>query len=97
MSVSLELEHIQRPGYAIDLFVPNAQEVLDNYFLQKQEQQQVPFPHWTKIWPCGFGHGRLYTSTSWNKSDNKKVLELAAGLGLPGFVAARLCSISLFQ
>lgn len=88
MSVSLELQHIQRPGYSIDLFVPNAQEVLDNYFLQKQEQQQVPFPHWTKIWPSALAMGDFIHQHP-EKVENKNVLELAAGLGLPGFVAAR--------
>ncbi|WP_205511005.1 class I SAM-dependent methyltransferase [Longitalea arenae] len=88
MSVSLELQHLERPGYNIDLFVPNAQEVQDKYLQQKQEEVQVSFPHWTKLWPAALAmadfiheHPELF--------QNKDVLELAAGLGLPSFVAAR--------
>lgn len=88
MPASLQLQHLQRPGYTIDLFVPNAQEVQNIYFQQKQLQADVPFPHWTKLWPAAlamsdfiFNHPELVK--------DKKVLELAAGLGLPSFVAAR--------
>jgi predicted nicotinamide N-methyase len=87
-SLQLQLQHLQRPGYTIDLFVPNAQEVQNMYYQQKQVQAQVPFPHWTKLWPAAlamcdfiFAHPELVK--------NKKVLELAAGLGLPSFIAAR--------
>jgi len=88
MSASLQLQHLQRPGYTIDLYIPNAQEVQAIYLQQKQAQAQIPFPHWTKLWPAAlamsdfiFNHPELVK--------NKKVLELAAGLGLPSFVAAR--------
>ena len=88
MPASLQIQHLERPGYTIDLFVPNAQEVQNMYFQQKQVQAQVPFPHWTKLWPAAlamsdfiFAHPELVK--------NKKVLELAAGLGLPSFIAAR--------
>ena len=88
MSVSLQLQHLERPGYSIELFVPNAQEVQDSYFQLKQAQSQVPFPHWTKLWPAALAladfihhHPELV--------QHQHVLELAAGLGLPTFVAAR--------
>jgi methyltransferase-like protein 23 len=88
MSASIQLQHLQRPGYTIDLFVPNAQEVQNIYFQQKQLQAQVPFPHWTKLWPAALAMGDLiYQHPEWVK--DKKVLELAAGLGLPSFIAAR--------
>jgi predicted nicotinamide N-methyase len=85
---ALQLQHLVRPGYTIDLFVPNAQEVQDDYFQQKQVQAQVPFPHWTKLWPAALAmadvihqHPELVL--------HKNVLELAAGLGLPSLIAAR--------
>jgi predicted nicotinamide N-methyase len=80
MSASLQLQHLQRPGYTIDLYVPNAQEVQNIYFQQKQLQAQVPFPHWTKLWPAALAMGDfIYQHPEWVK--DKKVLELAAGLG----------------
>lgn len=87
MSVSLQLQHLERPGYTIDLFVPNAREVQDNYALQKQELAQVPFPHWTKLWPAALAMSDFIVQHP-ELVQHQKVLELAAGLGLPSFVAA---------
>jgi methyltransferase-like protein 23 len=88
MSISLQLQHLGRPGYSIDIFVPNAQEVQDNYLQQKQVQPQVPFPHWTKLWPAALAMSDFIYQHP-ELVQHKNVLELAAGLGLPSFVAAR--------
>jgi methyltransferase-like protein 23 len=88
MSATLQLQHLHRPGYTIDLFVPNAQEVQHIYFQQRQIQTGTPFPHWTKLWPAALAMSDfLFHHPGFVK--DKKVLELAAGLGLPSFVAAR--------
>ena len=88
MSLSLQLQHLERPGYTIDLFVPHAQEVQDSYFQLKQELAQVPYPHWTKLWPAALAMSDFIHQHP-ELVQHKKVLELAAGLGLPSFVAAR--------
>jgi len=88
MAVSLQLQHLERPGYSIDLFIPNAQDVQDSYLLQKQADALVPFPHWTKLWPAALALGD-FIHLHPQLVQNKNVLELAAGLGLPSFVAAR--------
>lgn len=88
MPASLQLQHLERPGYTIDLFVPNAQEVQDSYFQQKQVQALIPFPHWTKLWPAALALADFIQQRPELVQD-KQVLELAAGLGLPAFVAAR--------
>jgi predicted nicotinamide N-methyase len=88
LQITPQLQHLERPGYSIDLFVPDAQEVQDTYFQQKQVQTQVPFPHWTKLWPAGLAMADFIYQHPELVQD-KNVLELAAGLGLPGFVAAR--------
>jgi predicted nicotinamide N-methyase len=84
----LQLQHLQRPGYVIDLFIPDAQEVQENYFTQKQVQAQVPFPHWTKLWPAALAMADFIHQHP-QLVQHKNVLELAAGLGLPSFIAAR--------
>ena len=91
MSISLQLHHLERPGYTIDLFIPNAQEVQDNYFRQKQQQEEIPFPHWTKLWPAALAMSDFIHQHP-ELVQNKNVLELAAGLGLPSFIAARYAS-----
>jgi predicted nicotinamide N-methyase len=88
MSASLQLQHIERPGYSIDLYVPDALEVQNKYFRQKQVQAQVPFPHWTKLWPAALAMADHIQKHPELVKD-KNVLELAAGLGLPSLVAAR--------
>ncbi|MDF2192128.1 methyltransferase [Paraflavitalea sp. CAU 1676] len=88
MAVSLELQRLERPGYTIDLYVPNAQEVQNDYLRQTQLQAGVPFPHWTKLWPAALALADfIHQHPEWVAE--KQVLELAAGLGLPSFVAAR--------
>ncbi|MCS3794770.1 methyltransferase [Niastella sp. OAS944] len=91
MSASLQLQHLQRPGYTIDLYIPNAQEVQNIYFQQRQVQAHVPFPHWTKLWPAALAMSDFIFNHPEVVKD-KKVLELAAGLGLPSFVAARFAN-----
>lgn len=88
MPVSQQIQHLQRPGYIIDLFVPNAREVQDNYLQQKLVQADLPFPHWTKLWPSALAMGDFIHQHPELVQD-QNVLELAAGLGLPSFVAAR--------
>jgi len=87
MSLSLQLQHLERPGYSIDLFVPNVEEVQESYLKQKQVQAQVPFPHWTKLWPAALAMADFIHHHR-ELVQHKNVLELAAGLGLPSFVAA---------
>ncbi|QEC44825.1 class I SAM-dependent methyltransferase [Pseudobacter ginsenosidimutans] len=87
MSVTLQLKHIVRPGYSVELFVPDAQEVQESYFQQKKTQDNIPFPHWTRLWPSSLAMADFIHQHS-AIVENKHVLELAAGLGLPGFVSA---------
>jgi len=88
MPVSQQIQHLERPGYIIDLFVPNAREVQDNYLQQKLVQADLPFPHWTRLWPSALAMGDFIHQHPELVQD-QNVLELAAGLGLPSFVAAR--------
>ena len=88
MSVTLQLQRLERPGYDIALFVPDAQEVQEQYFRQKNVQEEVPFPHWTKLWPAALAMADYLHQHS-ALVEGKEVLELAAGLGLPSLVAAR--------
>jgi predicted nicotinamide N-methyase len=60
--------------------------------LQKQWEQDLPpgggFPYWAKVWPAALGLCEFITQYP-NHVKNKKVLELAAGLGLPSLVTAK--------
>jgi methyltransferase-like protein 23 len=88
MPISLHLQHLERPGYTMELFVPDVQEVQDNYLLQKQLLAEVAFPHWTKLWPAALAMADFIYEHP-ELVQQQHVLELAAGLGLPSFVASR--------
>lgn len=88
MSVSLQIQQIERPGFSIELYVPNAKDVQDEYFRQKEVQADMPFPHWTRLWPSALAMADFIAQFP-ELLQNKDVLELAAGLGLPGLLAAR--------
>lgn len=88
MELPLTLQTIQRSNYQATLFVPDAQQVQQAYYQQKQTQPDTPFPHWTKLW-----HSALALTDFLQQHtaliQGKTVLELAAGLGLPSLLAAR--------
>lgn len=88
MSVSLQIQQIERPGFSIELYIPNAKDVQDEYFRQKEVQADMPFPHWTRLWPSALAMADFIAQHP-ELVQNKDVLELAAGLGLPGLLAAR--------
>ena len=48
-----------------------------------------PFPYWAKLWPSAIALSQFIADQP-HLVAGKKVLELAAGLGLPGIIAAHL-------
>lgn len=64
--------------------------VPDEQWLQKSWQEKVftEFPFWGKTWPAAEALGSFLVKHQHYVQD-KRVLELAAGLGLPSLVAAR--------
>lgn len=74
--------------HAIEIFIPDGIRVKEEY---KKGGTDVVSPYWAKIWPaavglCYFLQDRLHYIK------DKKVLELAAGLGLPGIFCASYAS-----
>lgn len=88
MEIATSLQRVEREGYSIELWVPDAQQVQQNYYAQKAVVPATPFPHWTRLWPASLAlTDFLFHHTEY--INNKNVLELAAGLGLPSLLAAR--------
>ncbi len=89
--LSTQLQNISCGSHQIELFVPNADEVQKRYKQQLQLDAPTPFPYWTQVWPAAVAMSQfLDEHTDFIK--NKKVLELAAGLGLPSLLAAQYAS-----
>lgn len=68
----------------VQLWVPDTEEVRRLY----QEQTSIS-PYWAKLWPSAIALCRFIVAHP-GLIHKKHVLELAAGLGLPGIVAAQL-------
>ena len=74
------------PNTTIELAVPD--------FVQLQALYQLgelDFPYWAKIWPSAIALANFLQENP-SYIQNKKLLELAAGIGLPSFVAAKYAS-----
>lgn len=72
---------------SITLVIPDEQWLQDSW----REQAFTSFPFWGKCWPAAEAlAGFLVKHNRYIK--DKKVLELAAGLGLPSLVAAKFAS-----
>jgi len=88
MGLSLNLETIEIGSIKMQLYVPDPESVKQNYALEKIRDPEAPFPFWTKIWPSARAMAE-YILKNQGLLKGKNVLELAAGLGLPSFVAAQ--------
>ena len=67
----------------VALFVPDAAAVKNAY-----EKGFVSFPYWSKVWPAAIALSEFIEEHS-HYMQNKTVMELGAGLGLPSLLAAR--------
>ena len=73
----------------LDLLVPDEEQVKKDWQLSCDKGIAVDFPYWTRLWPSSIA------LAAWLQKNNeiclnKRVLELAAGLGLPSFTVASI-------
>lgn len=79
--------HIQRIQFSngtIALHSPDLEAVKKRY----EQMPAMALPFWARLWPAAIALSR-YIDNNPELVRNKKVLELAAGLGLPSLVAAQ--------
>ena len=77
--------------YQVNAFVPEPSALQQAYEKQLQTDPTTPTPYWAQVWPSAFALCEfIATEPQW--LENKKVLELAAGLGLPSFLAAQIAT-----
>lgn len=91
MNLTKHLQTFQLHNCSFTLFVPVQSEIQQAYLQQKAIGVNVDFPYWAKVWPSAIGLSLFLQSNSHFIQD-KQVLELAAGLGLPSLVAAKYAS-----
>lgn len=88
MNITKTLQIFQLNDFSFSLFIPNQQAIQQAYKQQKLLNANTPFPYWAKVWPSAIGLGSfLFHHPQYIQ--NKIVVELAAGLGLPSLVASK--------
>ena len=78
-----QLQTIRLRAGEVELFIPDAGAVQEAY-----RRSEIPFPYWSKIWPSAVAMAE-YLLLHPELLQDKNVLELGAGLGLPSILAAR--------
>lgn len=88
MATPLQLQSFTIDKHTITLYVPQPEHVKELYREQVKKNASTAFPYWTKIWPAAIALTQFLLQNTFY-IQNKKLLELAAGLGLPSIAAAR--------
>jgi predicted nicotinamide N-methyase len=77
------LQQFSIDEFVIELFVPDAAAVRTVY-----QDGATPFPYWSQVWPAAKAMATFLVRHP-SFANEKKVVELGAGLGLPSLVAAQ--------
>jgi predicted nicotinamide N-methyase len=73
----------------LSILIPDPACIKSTYDVLIQKDANTPFPFWAKLWPASIALTNfLQSNIHW--VDNKKVLEIGAGIGLPSFSIATL-------
>ena len=88
MAPELILQTFTIGSLNLDLYVPDPESTKAWYAMEKSLDPETPFPFWAKVWPSAIVMAE-YLQENPEIVKGKKVLELAAGLGLPALVAAQ--------
>lgn len=88
----LQLQNFDLGPRSIALYVPQLKAVQKAYQQQKALHPQTPFPYWAQVWPAAIALAQFVVQHP-KYCRHKKVLELAAGLGLPSLAAAALAHV----
>jgi methyltransferase-like protein 23 len=86
------LQHFLIGNLSIEIFAPDDSGIKKDY---KKGQSNSISPYWARVWPAAIGLCH-FLQDNLHYIENKKVLELAAGLGLPGiFCASYACQVCI--
>ena len=77
--------------FSVQLLLPVPDIFRDRFEMKKILKEDVPFPYWARLWPSAVAMCRFLAANR-TLLKNKKVLELASGLGLPGLMAAQIAA-----
>ena len=88
MAASPVLQNFDIGPHHLKVYTPEANAMQDHYLQVKKDDPSFNFPYWSQVWPAALGLCQfLFHHTHYLQ--DKKVVELAAGLGLPSLLAAQ--------
>ena len=91
MKLQTTLETFYFGDYRFKAFVPDSLALQETFTKQVQKDPLTPAPYWAQVWPSAYALCEfIATQPHWLK--NKKILELAAGLGLPSLLTAQFAT-----
>ena len=82
MEFGLQLQTFTIDGRSVSIFIPDEKEVKQLY-----KEGKIAFPYWSQVWPSAIALSQ-FISKHPDLVINKKIIELAAGLGLPSMIAS---------
>jgi predicted nicotinamide N-methyase len=91
MEIPLQLKQFVFGATTINLYVPDPDEIQHHYTCRLSGESGLSFPFWAKIWPAAMAMASYLEKKPYLYA-GKSTLELAAGLGLPSLLMARLAA-----
>lgn len=91
MSIPFHIDTYTFGNHEIKLAVPDADYIQQQYNQNKSNGINAEFPYWAKLWPASIALCEFIAANT-QYIQNKTVLELAAGLGLPSLLSAQHAS-----
>ena len=78
---------LQTSPSGLQLYIPDPEQVKSVYEKLLRAQPDLPFPFWAKVWPAARAMTEFLLSHP-DLTNNRKLLEIGAGIGLPSFSIA---------
>jgi predicted nicotinamide N-methyase len=91
MELQTTFQSFQFVDYQFNAFVPDSLALQKEFTKQLQQEPSTPAPYWAQVWPSAYALCEFIASQP-HWLQNKTVLELAAGLGLPSLLAAQIAT-----
>ncbi len=91
MQYQVKIQQIDLAIGQQSLYVPQPEILQQQYLAMKAANPETPFPYWARLWPSATALATFIIMHP-EYVAQKTVLEIAAGLGLPSLVAARVAT-----
>lgn len=96
MQLQTQIQTFHFGSYQFDAYIPDADALQQWYQEQLKADKHAYAPYWAQVWAAAYALCNFVANRN-ELIRNKNILELAAGLGLPSFLAAQtagsvLCS-----